>query len=105
MKTWHFALIAIGFLAALVLMRRPKPKPPAPSLDPNVAYRRQQKCKAWRAMSMHQRLRAAELGEGDVADLEWDGQIAVIIMEATCSVYEWDGFDWIDRNPHKIKQW
>lgn len=74
-------------------------KPQRP--DPNVEYRRQEKEKAIRAMSVAQRQKAAELNEGDVADLEMNGSVAIIIMEATASVYEWNGFDWEDRFPHK----
>lgn len=73
-----------------------------PRPDPNVEYRRHEKEKAIAAMSVTQRLKAAELNEGDVADLEWNGATAIVIMEATSNVYEWDGFNWVDRYPNRI---
>jgi hypothetical protein len=65
----------------------------------SAEYRQREKAKARAAMSQLQYEKALALNQGDVADLEWDGRIAVIIMEKTCGVYEWDGWNWVDRNP------
>lgn len=94
-----FLLMVLTVIVLVILFKRRSKQLEEMTAHSNADYRKREKEKAIKGMSMLQRQKAAALNEGDVSDLEYDGHTPIIIMEATSNVYEWDGESWIDRFP------
>lgn len=95
----YFALAVIALIAAGFLLSRTRFHVQQDVEPQGDDHRAREKEKALKAMSMNQHVKAMALNEGDVSELAYDGATAIVIMEDTANVYEWDGFNWIDRFP------